>query len=105
MKMELRQLVALLADHEDVSGLPGIVVVHPNRSAVVDQVLERRAPVLELKGRQRGAFRAADVDGRLFPPSVTGPIVGIQLAPVFGAARSLIAPRRSPLGAPNDRQR
>jgi hypothetical protein len=40
VKVELGELVALAADDEDAPGPFGVVVIDPDRLAVVDQVLQ-----------------------------------------------------------------
>jgi hypothetical protein len=96
VKVELGEPVALAADDEDAPGPFGVVVIDPDRLAVVDQVLQWGDRLIESKRREVRCLRSLNVDWRLLPAAAGG-VLRIERAPTIGAALTVVRPWCSPL--------
>src|SRR5271156_3806554 len=95
MKVELRQLVALVAHNQKVSISRGIV--HSDRRVAVVNDSERAASVFEPYGGEFGFLRVLNVDGRLFPANFAGSVLRVQVTPMIGAGWPFVSPMCLPL--------
>jgi hypothetical protein len=97
VKVELRQLVALIAHNQEIAISRRVIDSH-RRMAVVDNS-QRTAFVFESYGEQSDFVRASDVDGRLLLAELAGSVVRIQIAPMIWTGWPCIAPWCFPLRA------
>ncbi len=94
VKMELRQLVARIAYDQKIPA-PRRPVIHPDRRAVVGDVWNRTAFIVESQCRQIRLVRFSDVNGRLLLAPARR-VLRIQVRPMIAAPCSFVGPGCSP---------